>query len=139
MDKNRHSHNALSSTLGELELLLMEHIWATPGVDARSLLEKMTVERRMSLSTVQSTLERLVKKNYLSREKQGHAFRYYPLQSRGELMGSMLRDVIQLLHDGQADTILSSFVNVAERLDGNALDQLEALIQRKRRDRRDHE
>jgi len=135
-DKNRHAHNALTSTLGELELLLLEKIWAAPGSDAKSLPTALSPGRRISLSTVQSTLERLVKKGYLEREKHGHAFRYFPLQSRGELMGSMLRDVIQLLHDGQANTILSSFVNVAEHLDENALDQLEALIQKKRRERK---
>ncbi|MCB1670379.1 MAG: BlaI/MecI/CopY family transcriptional regulator [Gammaproteobacteria bacterium] len=144
MEKNRpttdrHAHNALTSTLGELELLVLEKIWASPGMDAKSLLAQLSANRRLSLSTVQSTLERLVRKQHLEREKNGHAFCYFPLQSRAELMGSMLREVIQLLHDGQANTILSSFVNVADRLDEKALDQLEALIQRKRRERREHE
>lgn len=138
-DKDRHAHNALTSTLGELELLVLEEIWTAPGSEAKSLPERFVPDRRVSLSTVQSTLERLVRKGYLEREKQGHAFRYFPRQSRGELMGSMLREVIQLLHDGQANTILSSFVNVAEKLDDNALDQLEALIQKKRRERRRHD
>ncbi len=136
MERNRHAHNALSSTLGELELLVLEKIWSTPGSDAKGLLVLLSPHRRPSLSTVQSTLERLVRKGLLEREKEGHAFRYFPLKSRSELMGSMLREVIQLLHDGEADTILSSFVNVADRMDENALDQLEALIQQKRRQRR---
>jgi predicted transcriptional regulator len=139
MEKLRHAHNALNSTLGELELLVLERIWQTPGTDAKSLLATLAANREISLSTVQSTLERLVKKAYLERDKAGHAYRYFPLRSRGELMGTLLGEVIQLLHDGRADTILSSFVNVAEGLDENALDQLEALIQKKRRERKVHD
>lgn len=137
MEKSRHAHNALNSKLGELELLVLENLWTAPGADAKSLLASLSPGRKISLSTVQSTLERLVRKGYLERDKVGHSFRYFPLRSRGELMGTMLREVIQLLHDGRANTILSSFVNVAEGLDENALDQLEALIQKKRRERMD--
>lgn len=40
----------------------------------------------------------------------------------------MLGDVIQLLHDGRMETILSSFVQVASDMDEASLDALEALI-----------
>jgi hypothetical protein len=52
--------------------------------------------------------------------------------SRPELLGLLLKDVIRLLHDGSPDTILSSFVNVASRIDTAALDRLENLIRDKR-------
>ncbi len=139
MEQSRHAHNALNSTLGELELLVLEKIWVTPGANAKTLLATLALDRKISLSTVQSTLERLVRKGFLDRDKDGHSYRYFPRQSRGELMGTMLREVIQLLHDGHANTILSSFVNVADGLDDRALDQLEALIQQKRRERSRHD
>lgn len=132
MKKLRHSHNALPNAVGELELLVMQAVWQQPGCDARSITAEITSERQSSLSTVQSTLERLVRKGLLTRKKKSHAYLYFAAQSRGELLGSMLKDVIRLLHDGQADTILSSFVNVAANLDDNALDELEAMIRRKR-------
>ena len=135
MERQRHAHNALNSTLGELELLVLERIRMQPGADAKSLLAALSSNRQISLSTVQSTVERLVRKGYLERDKVGHSYRYFPLRSRAELMGTLLREVIQLLHDGQANTILSSFVNVADGLDENALDRLEALIQQKRREK----
>ena len=132
MKKTRHSHNALPNAVGELELRVMQSVWQQPGSDARAITADITAERQCSLSTVQSTLERLVRKGLLRRKKQSHAYRYFAVRSRGEMLGSMLKDVIRLLHDGQADTILSSFVNVAANLDDNALDELEAMIRRKR-------
>jgi predicted transcriptional regulator len=129
----RRSHNALPNAVGELELKVLECVWQTPGTDARQITWELAKDAPCRLSTVQASLERLVRKEFLQREKEGHAYRYYAARSRSDLLGSMLKDVIRLLHDGQANTILSSFVNVAAGLNSNALDELEALIQRKRR------
>lgn len=130
--KKRHSHNAIANAIGELELRVMEIVWQKPDVDAREITAGLPQVRSTKLSTVQSTLERLTRKKLLNREKQGHAYRYRPAVSRSELLGAMLGDVIRLLHNGNSDTILSSFVNVAAKLDEQALDELEVLIRKKR-------
>lgn len=135
MNKTRYSHTTLPNALGELELCVMEYLWENPGLDAKQLVNKLTSVRPSNLSTVQSTLERLVRKEFLSRTKRGHAFLYYPLVSRSGLLGKLMHDVIGLLHDGCTDTILSSFVNVADTIDETALDELQALIDEKRRQR----
>ncbi len=137
--KKRHSHNAISNPIGELELRVMEIVWQNPDIDAREITSALPQAQSSKLSTVQSTLERLARKKLLSREKQGHAYRYRPVVSRSELLGSMLKDVIRLLHNGNSDTILSSFVNVAAKLDEKALDELEILIRKKRQSEENHD
>ncbi len=135
MSKSRHSHTTLPNALGELELCVMEYIWENPGLDAKQIMNNLMPQHPSKLSTIQSTLERLARKKFLTRKKRGHAFLYFPQMSRGELLGSLMRDVISLLHDGRTDTILSSFVNVADTIDETALDELEALINQKRREK----
>lgn len=130
--KTRHSHSTLPRTLGELELGVMETVWQAPGIDAKTITANISQVQRCNLSTIQSTLERLVRKGLLIRVKQSYAFLYTAGISRSELLGNLLKDVIQLLHDGKAETILSSFVNVAAKIDDKALEQLERLIQQKR-------
>lgn len=137
MKKSRHAQSTLPNTLGELELHVMSSAWQAPGTDAKLVLEKISAHHPSSLSTIQSTLERLVRKGMLEREKERHAFIYTACVSRAELLGLLLKDVIRLLHDGSPDTILSSFVNVASRIDTTALDQLELMIQRKRKQMED--
>lgn len=132
MKKSRHAQSTLPNTLGQLELSVMSEVWQTPGIDAKRIVERISRHHPSTLSTIQSTLERLVRKGMLEREKQRQAFSYTALVSRAELLGLLLKDVIRLLHDGTPDTILSSFVNVASRIDDSALDQLERLIQHKR-------
>jgi predicted transcriptional regulator len=132
MKKSRHAQSTLPNTLGELELCVMAEVWQAPGIDAKRIVERISVHHPSTLSTIQSTLERLVRKGMLDREKQRQAFSYTALVSRAELLGLLLKDVIRLLHDGTPDTILSSFVNVASRIDNSALDHLELLIRQKR-------
>lgn len=131
--KSRHSHTTLPHALGELELGVMEVVWQQPAVEARQVRERIGAVHPSSLSTIQTTLERLFRKGLLLREKRGHAFLYTACVSRGEMLGSLIKDVIHLLHDGKAETILSSFINVAARIDDAGLDRLEALIRQKRR------
>lgn len=136
MLKTRSSSNILSHNLGELELRVLEVLWQRPHLDARQVREVLDAGNSQrfapSLSTIQSTLERLYRKTYVDRIKQGHAFTYHTSVSRGKLLGRMLGDVIQLLHDGRMETILSSFVQVAADLDDASLDELEALIRRRK-------
>lgn len=131
--QRRLAQTTLPQSLGELELTVMNHVWENGETDAKYLAGKIQEERLCSLSTVQTTLERLVKKNLLQRHKQGYAYHYSALASRGEFMGRMMKDVVSLLHDGKSSTILSSFVNVAATLEDAALDELEQLIRDKRR------
>ncbi len=132
MIKQRAASNVLPNTLGELELLVLEALWQQPHLDAKAICEKLPRNKVPSLSTVQSTLERLYKKNLVDRIKQGHSYNYFSSVSRSKLLARLMSDVIHLLHDGRLETILSSFVNVAADLDDKSLTALEALIQSKR-------
>lgn len=129
--ERRSSHNTLPQ-LGELELALLELLWQHPGTGAKQLQRFLPSRLSAGLSTVQSTLERLHKKQLVERVKQRHAYRYTPSYNRSELMGRLIGGVIQKLHDGPADTILSSFVSAAATLDNDSLDRLQALIDQHR-------
>ncbi|MDX1490679.1 MAG: BlaI/MecI/CopY family transcriptional regulator [Pseudohongiellaceae bacterium] len=133
MIKRRSSSNILPNTLGELELVVLEALWRKPHLDAKTVHESIPKGRRPSLNTVQSTLERLYKKTLVDRVKQGHAYTYFASVSRSNLLGRLMGDVIGLLHDGKLETILSSFVDVAVNLDECSLDELEQLIERKKK------
>jgi predicted transcriptional regulator len=133
MTENKSASNVMSTNLGELELHVLEVLWQKPHVDAREVRHGLGTAHAPSLSTVQPTLERLYRKTYVDCIKQGHAYTYHASVSRGSLLGRMLGDVIQLLHDGRMETILSSFVQAAADLDDRSLDSLEQLIKEKRR------
>ncbi|NIB38277.1 BlaI/MecI/CopY family transcriptional regulator [Pseudomaricurvus alkylphenolicus] len=131
MFKRKTQVNALPQ-LGELELSVMDALWLAPGQGAKDIHAALPRQQRSSLSTVQSTLERLFRKGLLTRTKQGHAYLYHPKLERSELMGRLIGGVIKQLHNGSLEPILSSFVDFADRMDDNTLDQLEQLIHQRR-------
>ena len=128
----RQATNILRGQLGQLELQVLEILWKQPDQDAKAVLAQLNQSgpafQTGSLSTVQSTLERLYKKELLSRSKSGLAYIYHPTTSRSQLLARMMGEVIQLLHDGRLETILSSFIKVAVMLDKDSLERLEKMI-----------
>ncbi|CAA0125541.1 Penicillinase repressor [Halioglobus japonicus] len=117
--------------LGALELTLLKALWQAPDQSAHALREQLLTSHTCSLSTVQSTLERLHRKSLVNREKRGHAYLYRARMGRAELLGKLLGGVIGQLHTGSLEPILSSFVDFADRFDDTSLDQLDALVQQR--------
>jgi predicted transcriptional regulator len=117
--------------LGELELTLLKALWDAPNQSAHTLRQQLSAAHASSLSTVQSTLERLHRKALVEREKRGHAYVYRARLGRAELLGKLLGGVIRQLHNGSLEPILSSFVDFADRFDDDTLDRLDALVQQR--------
>ncbi len=125
----------LSNTLphlGELELTLLQALWAQPEQSALRLQQELPRAQQCSLSTVQSTLERLHRKMLVRRRRQGHAYVYCARLGRAELLGKLLGGVIRQLHTGSLDPILSSFVDFADKIDEHTLDRLDELVQKRK-------
>ena len=122
-----------TTQLGKLEIAILECLWRGGENDAQSLHHYLQGQRRVSLSTVQSTLERLFRKGLVNRQKISHAYRYQARLQRRELLGSMINDVVRQLGGGQLEPILSSFVDYAEQIDETSLNQLEELVAQRRR------
>ena len=123
--------------LGELELTLLNALWESADQSAQILRKRLPASHASSLSTVQSTLERLHRKQLVQREKRGHAYVYRARLGRSELLGKLLGGVIRQLHTGSLEPILSSFVDFADRFDEQTLDQLDALVQQRLEERGD--
>jgi len=120
--------------LGELEMAVLEHLWVTEPGDAKAVHHKIGTRRGISRNTIQSTLERLFRKQLLSREKISHSYVYSPSVGRGELMTQFIDEVVQTLSGGKSDYLLSAFVDYAARADESSLDRLEQLIAQRRTD-----
>lgn len=120
--------------LGELESAVMEILWAKPAQTVNEVEDRLRVKRDIAHTTVLTTLDRMYRKGYLTREKQAKAFVYSPQYSRGEFERIMTQEVLGALIGHSAETAVSTFVDLIGNEPG-ALDQLEAKIREKRRQR----
>lgn len=85
--------------LGELEIAVLNVLWAAGESDARAVHERMNQDRKRSLNTILSTLSRLHNKRALRRWKHGRAFRYSPILGREEFFLAVLRSIAISLGD----------------------------------------
>lgn len=119
--------------LGDLEKRVLQYLWETQEADAKQVHAALTKRGGGFLNTIQSTLDRLFKKDLLSREKQGHAFYYRAKVGREELIAQLIQDVTgDFLGEGE-DSLIAAFSSVSAGLDDKKLSQLEQLIQQQRK------
>ncbi len=122
--------------LGELEKRVLVYLWEQPEADAKQVHAALTQRQGGTLNTIQSTLDRLFRKNLLARTKKGHAYCYRPRIDREGLIAQLIQDVTcDFIHKGE-DSFVAAFSSVSARLDDERLSQLEALIQQQRQRRR---
>lgn len=117
--------------LGELEACLLKHLWAVESGTAKSVYEAVGRSRGISLNTIQSTLDRLHKKQLLRRQKVSRAFRYSPAVSCSALLAAMVSEAAARFSEDNS-TAMAALIDAAQQLDHAALDELERLIAARR-------
>lgn len=124
------------SVLGELETAVMELLWANSAQTVSEVEQRLQRERRIAHTTVLTTLDRLHRKGYLGRERDGKAYVYTPRFTRDEFERAMAEEVLGALLGQFSAPAISAFVDLVAD-DPGALDRLEAIIRAKRRERGD--
>jgi predicted transcriptional regulator len=131
---NRLFHlRASSSQLGPLEQRLLEALWQRGDATVRELVQHGY--ENLAYTTVMTTLDRLFKKNLLTRVAVGRAFRYTPRFTREELHREVAGEAFrQFLDASPAATLpLSYLVEILTERDAQLLDDLRDLVEAKRR------
>lgn len=119
--------------LGPLEREVLERLWQCGEASVRDI--HLAFEERLAYTTLMTTLDRLHKKGYLERRKEGRAFFYAPRLSATELEQSLTRRAInRLLGRGAegVEPVLACIVDAVSEHDRELLDELDRLIQEKR-------
>lgn len=120
--------------LGPFEQQLLREVWSRGDATVRELIEYG--ELHQAYTTVMTTMDRLYKKGLLDRFAEGRAFRYTPRLTSEELQrGAAIDGIRQLLGSGDTSSLpLSYLVEALSAHDAQLLDELQVLIERKRRE-----
>jgi predicted transcriptional regulator len=132
----RRPRAVMDAALGDLERQVLERLWDNGGeTSVRDLLPAFDT---LAYTTLMTTVDRLFKKGLLERRRLGRAFLYRTQVSRDQLRSGVAADVIDSLlgHDGEsARPVMSMFIQAVDERDRKLLDELEVLIQERRRGR----
>lgn len=127
--------DAVMASLGTLERQTLNEVWQQKEVSVRQV--EIALGETVAYTTIMTTLDRLYKKGFLIRRKSGRAFLYAARFTPEELERGLAEDVISGLLDTvteQVEPVLACIVDAVSERDRDLLDDLERLVQEKRRE-----
>jgi len=114
-------------SLGPLEQEVLGILWDQQPISVREIQESILADpcRELTAASITTVLQRLAKKGWVSRSKQGGVFVWQALISRDRAQALQAEDRLQqFLSIGSNPEVVAAF---ADRLDSASLDQLERL------------
>lgn len=111
---------------GDLEAVIMDLIWDYEDqVTVRQIFDELSADRQIAYTTVMSTMDNLFRKEWLSRERSGKAYRYRAVMSREERSARLMRAAFET--GGDTNAVLAFFV---EHMSAEESAQLRSALRR---------
>ena len=108
---------------GELEAVLMDHLWsADKALTVREVRERLDRQPPLAYTTVMTVMDNLHRKGFLSRERAGRAFRYWPSQGRAEYTAELMHELLN--GSGDSNATLLKFLDQMSATEVSRLKQV---------------
>ena len=116
-------------SLGFLEQEILNIIWDLDGASAKDIHDQILddPQRELAYASVMTVLQRLMKKGWLTYEKQGRAFYWKPLVSRQQAQAIKSYEQLNNFLAISNPDVVASF---ASDLDTSSIEQIEAIANR---------
>jgi len=119
--------------LGEVEQVVMDHVWTHGPSTAESCREALASSRPMKDSTIRTVLRRLEEKGYLTHEIGGRTFIYKAADGRQNVAVRAVKGIIDRFCGGSAEQLVLGMVDNAV-LDRKQLERLARRIAQRQSD-----
>ncbi len=115
----------------ELELQILKVLWYHAPQPVSQVREALAgQDRKLAHTSVITTLNTMVRKDYLKRVKDGKTWLFSPRVAEADISRRMLADVVDRVFDGSAKSVLLSLFDDHD-LDADELRELRQLINQK--------
>jgi len=101
---------------GELETQILKQIWIQQECSAREVLNEISKEREIALTTVSTILERLFEKGVIIRKKVGGRVKYLPKISEKIYTTKIVKQFMNKLINSFGEVAITSFASGIEEL-----------------------
>lgn len=93
-----------------LELQCLTALWSLGEANVQAVREFLAPSKTLAYTTVMTMLDRLTRKDVLSRRKVGRSFVYTPAVTRDEVRRLAIRELVESLFEG-SDANLRGYLN----------------------------
>ncbi|NUW38217.1 BlaI/MecI/CopY family transcriptional regulator [Nonomuraea sp. SMC257] len=88
--------------LGELERSIMDILWAQSTALTAREVGRLIADRDLAPTTVMTVLDRLTRKGFLHRTRDGRAWRYAPAATRDAYVAELMLEALDMTGDRSA-------------------------------------
>ena len=107
MSKHQREMPELTPAQGEI----MEIVWERGEVSAREVRRAVAQTRAVARNTVRTLLERMEEKGWITHREEGRTFLYSAAQPRQATIGQKVREVVETVCGGSAETLVTAFLD----------------------------
>jgi len=118
--------------IGPLEQKVLSVVWknGAKACTVNDVLETLKDDGEdLAYTTVMTILNRLVEKKYVSRNKKGRSFCYYPVEKRTSFLQNLIRSTIRSFAHTFGDEAISAFAKEATELSLEHSKELQKKLQ----------
>ncbi|MFD1618744.1 BlaI/MecI/CopY family transcriptional regulator [Thalassotalea marina] len=109
------------------EFEILDAMWREYPVTANDLVERLNKDKPWHDKTVKTLINRLVKKQAISFEKQGRTYLYFPLVSREDYRQKASKSFIERIFSGRLSPLVAGFAK-NNTLQAEDIEQLKSII-----------
>jgi len=115
------------SEISHAEFEVLDALWQQYPATANELIERLNQDKTWHDKTVKTLLNRLVKKQAISFEKQQRSYLYTPLLAREDYVQSQSQSLVERLFRGKVSPLIAGFAK-NKHLKKDDIDELKAII-----------
>jgi BlaI family transcriptional regulator, penicillinase repressor len=97
--------------LSVAQLEIMNVVWAQGEATVSAVWKAIAVQRTVARNTVQTMMVRLQEKGWLRCSTEGHAFRYRAVKTREEVLGGLVRHLVDSAFGGSAEGLVLALLH----------------------------
>lgn len=113
--------------ISDAEWEVMKIIWNRPRITSNEIISLLGDKSDWKSSTIKSLINRLLKKEAISFEKQSKEYFYYPLVSEDECTKEESESFIKRVFNGSINSMLVNFVK-SESLSNEDIEKLKEIL-----------
>jgi BlaI family penicillinase repressor len=125
-------HGRFAPLSDELELPLMEILWANGPMKGKDLHEEIRRKRDIAYTTALTVLDRLSKKGLIKKDRKSGTILFTPAISRQAYERAITESFVQKAFDVSPDLAVSAFAGMFSKRPGAEFEKLEKLLEEKK-------
>ncbi len=118
------------NSLSDFEWSIMRLIWKNPQISVKDVHIQLTGNNERAYTTVQTYMERLVDKKFLTKQKDGKVNFYYPMIEENDMLEKETNSFVKKAFKGSFSN-LAAFLFDMDTINEDDLNKLKKLIKDK--------